>query len=133
MGLKENILYSNCFGSVTDKRVILNYKNGQEDIPINQITSVSYRHQRNIFFIAVGFLLVLIGIFEIFSPEIGGSALIGLILIAVGLLMGIAHWFGHHNITISSGGKDRKSLKAELSKTKEGREFVEAVRKSLVN
>ena len=96
MELKESILYSNCFGSVTDKRVILNYKNGQEDIPINQITSVSYQHRRNIFFVASSFLIVIFGLLCILNHEHTlWIPLTGLVFLVTGLLIGIAHWIGH--------------------------------------
>lgn len=135
METKETILFKNKFGMVTDKRVTLAYKSGDEDIPLNQITSVSLKHQRNYFFATLSFASSVFIIAILFSDKVSKlgalqGALFVVILIFLGL-SGIANWIGHHNIIISSGGKDRKPLKVELAKTKEGREFVNKVNKAL--
>jgi hypothetical protein len=135
METNEKILFSNQFGSVTDKRIILNYKRGTGDLPVVQITSVSYQHKRNYVFAIGNFLICLGGLIAIFAniSNIGGLAvLIILLFVIVSLLSGIANWIGHHNIQISVGGKDRKPLRAEMSKTREGREFVDAVKKAVI-
>ncbi|MBM3456197.1 MAG: hypothetical protein FJX80_13820 [Bacteroidetes bacterium] len=135
METTEKILFSNSFGSVTDKRIILNYKSGTEDLPIGQITSVSYQHKRNYVF-AIGSFLITIGglvaMLENISHTGGAEVLIILLFVIIALLSGIANWIGHHNIQISAGGKDRKPLKAEMSKTREGREFVDAVKRAVI-
>ena len=135
METNEKILFSNSFGSVTDKRIILNYKSGTEDLPIGQITSVSYQHRRNYVFAIGGFLISLGGLIAMLAniSNIGSAeVLIVLLFIIVALLSGIANWIGHHNIHISAGGKDRKPLRAEMSKTREGREFVDAVKRAVI-
>jgi hypothetical protein len=135
METNEKILFSNSFGSVTDKRIILNYKSGTEDLPVGQITSVSYQHKRNYFFAIGGFLISIGGLVAILANinHLGGAeVLIVLLFIIVALLSGIANWVGHHNIQISAGGKDRKPLRAEMSKTREGREFVDAVKRAVI-
>ena len=135
METNEKILFSNSFGSVTDKRIILNYKSGTEDLPVRQITSVSYQHKRNYVFAIGGFLITIGGLVAMLAniSNIGGAeVLIILLFIIVAMLSGIANWIGHHNIQISAGGKDRKPLKAEMSKTREGREFVDAVKRAVI-
>ena len=135
METNEKMLFSNSFGSVTDKRIILNYKSGTEDLPIGQITSVSYQHKRNYVFSIGGFLISLGGLVAMLANirYVGGAqALITLVGIIFFLLSGIANWIGHHNIQISAGGKDRKPLRAEMSKTREGREFVDAVKRAVI-
>ena len=135
METNEKILFSNSFGSVTDKRIILNYKSGTEDLPVGQITSVSYQHRRNYVFAIGGFLISLGGLIAMLAniSNIGSAeVLIVLLFIIVALLSGIANWIGHHNIQISAGGKDRKPLRAEMSKTREGREFVDAVKRAVI-
>ena len=135
METNDKILFSNSFGSVTDKRIILNYKSGTEDLPVGQITSVSYQHKRNYVFAIGSFLITIGGLVAMLAniSHIGGAeVLIILLFIIVALLSGIANWIGHHNIQISAGGKDRKPLKAELSKTREGREFVDAVKRAVI-
>ena len=135
METNEKILFSNSFGSVTDKRIILNYKSGTEDLPVGQITSVSYQHRRNYVFAIGGFLISLGGLIAMLAniSNIGGAeVLIILLFLIVALLSGIANWIGHHNIQISAGGNDRKPLRAEMSKTREGREFVDAVKRIVI-
>jgi hypothetical protein len=131
----EKLLFSNSFGSVTDKRVILNYKNGAEDIPIGQITSISYQHKRN-YFLSIGSFIISIFTVVIIvsaSDRLGPPFItVCLLIFILGFLAGIAHWIGHHNIKLSAGGKDRKPLRAEMSKTKEGREFVNAIKKAVI-
>lgn len=132
MEINEQIIFSNSFGSVTDKRVVLNYKKGSEDLPIGKITSVSYQHERSYILAIVGFVFFVGGILMIFFNEVHLQPLILLLIAVIGLLSGIANWIGHHNIVISAGGKDRKPLRAEMSKTKEGREFVNAAKKAII-
>jgi len=135
METNEKIQFSNSFGSVTDKRIILNYKSGTEDLPVGQITSVSYQHRRNYVFSIGSFLISLGGLIAMLAniSNIGGAeVLIILLFIIVALLSGIANWIGHHNIQINAGGKDRKPLRAEMSKTREGREFVDAVKRAVI-
>lgn len=136
METNEQILFSNSFGSVTDKRIILNYKSGTEDLPIGQITSVSYQHSRNYVSAIGSFLICLVGFGFGFMLLLNkGPAvvlLIILLIVILALLAGIANWIGHHNIQISAGGKDRKPLKVEMAKTREGREFVDAVKRAVI-
>ena len=135
METNEKILFSNSFGSVTDKRIILNYKSGTEDLPVGQITSVSYQHRRNYVFAIGGFIISLGGLIAMLAniSNIGGAeVLIILLFLIVALLSGIANWIGHQNIQISAGGKDRKPFRAEMSKTREGREFVVAVKRGVI-
>ena len=75
METNEKILFSNSFGSVTDKRIILNYKSGTEDLPVGQITSVSYQHRRNYVFAIGGFLIFLGGLIAMLAniSNIGGA------------------------------------------------------------
>ena len=135
METNEKMLFSNLFGSVTDRRVILNYKKGTEDLPVAQITSVGYQHSRNYIF-SIGNFLISIGGFVAMLANIneiqGLGVLIILMIIILALLSGIANWIGHHYIQISAGGMDRKPLKVEMSKTKEGRDFVNAVKKVVI-
>jgi hypothetical protein len=135
MANDEKMLFNNAFGSVTDKRVILNYKDGAEDIPISQISSVSYKRARSYFFSIGGFvaaLIILIMMLSLISDIPGSMILIMVFIILFAILSGIANWIGHHDIIISSSGNDRKPLKAEMAKTKEGRQFVDAIKKAII-
>jgi hypothetical protein len=131
----ESIVFSCNFGSVTNKRVILNGKKGADEFPIRAITSASFRRQRNYIRAILGFLfaigcVVLIG---------SGNAKIGLlesfiivVFLLFGLLVGFAHWIGHHNLVVGVSGIDRKPIKVEISKTAEGRTFVEEIKKAII-
>lgn len=135
MESNEKVLFRNSFGSVTDKRIILNYKRGSEDIPIGQITSVSYQHKRNYVFLIFSFFMTICGLVFLFatiSNMHGVEVLVILLFIIIAMLSSIAHWIGHYNIQISAGGNNRKLLRVEMSKTREGREFVDAVKKSAI-
>ena len=133
----EHLKFSNTFGSVTDKRIVLNHKNGSEEIPIGQITSISFQKARNIFMSIFSFLfsiLIILWIVTVInsrSPEGSVIVLIASVLLIVSVLSGIANWIGHHNIVISAGGKDRKPIRVEMSKTREGKDFVNAIKKLL--
>jgi hypothetical protein len=133
----EHLKFSNTFGSVTDKRIVLNHKNGSEEIPIGQITSISFQKARNTFMSIFSFLfsiLIILWIVTVInsrSSEGGIIVLIASVLLIVSVLSGIANWIGHHNIVISAGGKDRKPIRVEMSKTREGKDFVNAIKKLL--
>jgi hypothetical protein len=133
----EHLKFSNTFGSVTDKRIVLNHKNGSEEIPIGQITSISFQKARNTFMSIFSFLfsiLIILWIVTVInSRSTEGSiiVLIASVLLIVSVLSGIANWIGHHNIVISAGGKDRKPIRVEMSKTREGKDFVNAIKKLL--
>jgi hypothetical protein len=131
----ERLHFSNLFGTVTDKRIILNYKNGSEEIPKGQITSISFQQERNLFISIFSFLIsiLLISFMAVVinsgSSEGGIIVLIASFLLILCVLSGIANWIGHHNIVVSAGGKDRKPIRVEMSKTREGKEFVNAIKK----
>ena len=133
----EHLKFSNTFGSVTDKRIVLNHKNSSEEIPIGQITSISFQKARNTFMSIFSFLfsiLIILWIVTVInerSSEGGIIVLIASVLLIVSVLSGIANWIGHHNIVISAGGKDRKPIRVEMSKTRDGKDFVNAIKKLL--
>jgi hypothetical protein len=133
----EHLQFSNAFGSVTDKRIVLNHKNGSEEIPIGQITSISFQKARNIFMSIFSFLfsiLIILWIVTVINSRSSEGSIIVLIasvLLIVSVLSGIANWIGHHNIVISAGGKDRKPIRVEMAKTREGKDFVNAIKKLL--
>lgn len=132
MDTQEKLNFTNQFGTITNSRIILNYSSGNEEILINQITSIVFEYKRNYFYIIGSFIMF--GILLAFMLGDAGSLnwialLIMLIFLFLFILIGIAHWIGHHNIVISVSGQNRKPLKVEFSKTKEGRQFVDAIKK----
>ena len=132
---EEKMIFNNVFGSVTDKRIIINYKDGAEDIPLAQISSVSFKHERSYFFSFGGFIAAIVVLFimlSLINDMPGGMVLFMVLVIIIGILSGIANWIGHHNIIISSNGNNRKSVKVEIAKTREGRQFTDAVKKQII-
>lgn len=131
----EKIVFTNNFGTVSDKRVILHTKNGSEDIPIDKISSVAFERKRNI---PVGIVFFLVGIGII--AEIMAMGMFGLpsYMILVGIavflffgLAGLAYIVGNYRIKLNVSGVDRKPVKVEMAKTKAGLEFSDAIRKQL--
>lgn len=53
-------VFKNHFGMIKDQMLTLNHKNGTEEIPISNVTSVGFEHHRSLFFgiggLAVGFI-----------------------------------------------------------------------------
>ena len=136
METNESILFTNSFGTVSDKRIILNLKNGAEDIPIQKISSISFERKRNI---PVGILFFVFGIGVI--NEIMSAGKFGLpsymILVGIGVflffgLAGTAYIIGNYRIRLNVSGVARKPIKVEMAKTKAGREFTEAIRKQII-
>lgn len=136
METKEKIIFSNSFGSITDKRITLNYKNGAEDLVIAQITSVSFQRKRNYIISTIGILIsmfisviLLSNINHMGADEIA----ISLIIILFFIVFSIIKWIGCFKIQISANGNNRKPLKVKKSKKNDGFEFVEAIKKTIIN
>jgi hypothetical protein len=131
----ENIVFSCSFGSVTDKRVILNNKKGIDEFPVRVITSASFRRERNYVWAILGFLFA-IGCVVLIGSENASIGLLESLIIVVFLifclLVGFANWIGHHNIVVGVSGVDRKPIKVEISRTAEGRTFVEEIKKAII-
>ena len=83
------------------------------------------------FLISILLIVFIIAVVNSRSPESSIFVLIASVLFVLSVLSGIANWIGHHNIAISAGGKDRKPIKVEMSKTREGKDFVNAIKKLL--
>ena len=126
MDIPEKFIYSNTLGTITDKRVFLNYKSGTESIPLEQVNTVSFRRQRNYFFAIGSFGAIVL------TPMYFANIITVIIIVLLFLLSAIANWIGHHYIIIGVRGQDKKPLKVEMAKTKEGKKFVEALKKSIL-
>lgn len=135
MEYTEIISFQNTFGLVSDKRVLINYKSGQEDIPLHQVTSISMQRKKNTAIAVISFIITLLILIYMFAG-IGNLSGIEVLLIifvsAFGALVSIANWIGHHSITISASGKDRRPIRVEMAKTQEGRAFADAIRKQII-
>lgn len=134
MDSNENIIFTNSFGTVSDKRITVNFKNGSEDFPLKQISSVSFKRKQNIpiaviYFIA-GFA-ILIGVFNMHAVP-GAMMVVALVFFLFCALAGFAFYIGNYQIKLSAAGKDRKPIKVEMQKTKEGREFSDAIRRQII-
>ena len=126
MDIPEKFVYSNTFGTITDTRVFLNYKSGTEIIPLDQVNTVSFLRKRNYFF-AVGSVAAIV-----LTPMYFANTVVVIIAVLFFMLSGIANWIGHHQIIVLVGGQYKKPIKVEMSKTKDGKQFVEALKKSIL-
>lgn len=131
----EKIIFTNNFGTVSDKRVILHTKNGSEDIPLDKISSIAFERKRNI---PVGVIFFVVGIGIIAEIMAVGTFGLPSYMIIVGILVflffglaGLAYIVGHYTIKLNVSGVDRKPIKVEIAKTKAGMEFSDAIRKQL--
>lgn len=133
MNNTEKIIYSNSLGSVTDKRVILNYKSGTEDISLWLISSVRFKHKRNYFFSIGSLVAVLLLATPLLVNDHNPGSLIIVTFIGIlfFILSGLANWIGHHNIVINVSGQNIRPLKVEMAKTKEGKRLVDAINNSI--
>ncbi len=135
MDSSEKIIFTNSFGTVSDKRVIINYKNGTEDISLWQISSVSFVRKRNMllsllyFFIGIVLLKLIFGSSETHVFVM----IIALIFFLFFILVGIAYFIGNHQIRLEVLGAAIKPVKVEIAKTKEGRAFSEAIKKQVIS
>ncbi len=131
----EKIIFSNSFGTVSDKRIIVSYKNGSEDFPLKQISSVSFERKQNIplaiiyFIVGVGLLIYIFSL----SQVPGAIVVVGAVLFIFTILVGLAYYVGHYQIKLSVVGKDRKPIKVEVAKAQEGKEFADAIRHQLIS
>jgi hypothetical protein len=83
----ERLHFSNIFGSVSDKRIVLNHKNGSEEIPKGQITSVSFQKVRNLFMSIFSFLFSIILISYMIVVINSGSSEGGIIVLITSVLL----------------------------------------------
>ncbi|MBN4071350.1 hypothetical protein JYT72_02450 [Crocinitomix catalasitica] len=127
-------IFSNDFGSITREKVTLNYKSGLTSIPIKKITSISVERKRNLFFAFFGFATSIAMVALILFDSIPLNGLIVTVIIIVGLLgllVGLAHWIGPHEISFAGASENIKPLKIEMSRTKEGQDFYRALEKQI--
>ena len=134
MESSEKIIFSNSFGTVSDKRVIINSKEGSEDLPLKQISSVSFIQKKNKPLALLYFIISIAILIPFFTGQNvpGAMIVVALFLFIFCVLVGVAYYLGNHQIKLSAAGKDRKPIKVEMSKTKEGREFSDAIRKQII-
>ncbi|MFN4892340.1 MAG: hypothetical protein ACK5G0_01080 [Bacteroidota bacterium] len=118
--------FTNEFGSITDKKLTINYKNGSEEILIEHISSVSFNYTRNYVGIFIGIALVVFGTFNV---RVGKFE--ALILAGAGLLVSIANWVPDYTLTISVAGVNRKPIKIKNSKKNEGLALANALRQRM--
>ena len=71
--------------------------------------------------------------FTLNARNVGGAEiLIALVLLIFFILAGISYFLGNYAIRMTIAGKEGKPIKVEMSKTKEGNEFYQAVRKQII-
>jgi hypothetical protein len=134
MSTEEKVVFNNGLGTITDKRAIFNFKGGTEDVPIKQITSVSFERKQNIPLAIIYFAVCLIILFAIgnLHDVQGGVIVFGILGIVFFGLIGVAYYIGNYYIKISTAGQDMPPMKVEMAKTKDGREFTDALRRQII-
>lgn len=138
MNQKENKVFENRFGVVTDKRIMLQYKTGYESIPLQKVSSVTFRHRRNPLAILMNLSVpVAILAFLVYSGSqkpllLGPTELIVFGLPGV-LFLGLAikSMIGYFVIQVGSTSSEGKPVKVTMHQAKEGRELVEAINKEV--
>lgn len=132
--MEEKVVFNNSLGTVTDKRIIFNFKGGTEDVPVRQVTSVSYEKKRNVLMAGINIgiaLFILIGIAQF--DRVQGSVIVFGILGFLGFgAIGIAHYIGNYYISISTAGTNRPPMKVEMAKTQDGYDFTQAIRQVIL-
>lgn len=122
----ETTNFTNEFGSITDKKVTINYKNGSEEIILSQISSVSFNYRRNYIGISIGLALIVFGAFNVKVGKVEA-----LVLAGVGLLVAAANWIPEYKLTISVGGVDRKPIKIKNSNKDQGLAFANQLKERM--
>lgn len=127
---QEVIHFQNKLGMITNKRIVLKSKSGEESILIGKISSIGYQHKRNLYGVAgsaLGVLLILSFILSSGAKFNGIEALIVVGLVVVFILGGIANWVGRHYILISVDGKPIRPFKVVMADSKLGKELYLAI------
>ena len=130
----EYMILQNSIGIITNKKLVLKYKNGNEEIPVSKVTSVSYIHKRGYFFAIGNFVFTAILLITWFLTINQSGAVYGLVMLIISIfsiLTGIANWVGNYDIIISVNGNNRKPLSVSFSKTKEGLDLVNSIKKEI--
>jgi hypothetical protein len=131
----EIIIFSNRLGSVSDKRLILNKKNGSEYIFLNAIGSIGLYHVKNYALSIVFFLLALLDLaFLMIAIKYNLPALFVLILIFILPLMiylGVIHIIGYYKIAINVRGYNNH-IKVKNGQQHEAKVFVDAVSSTIL-
>ena len=126
----EQTFASGVFGTVTNKRVIYqrakNWFSGgsREDIPLKHVTSVRLDISR---YLLGGILFALIGLSCLAAPS--GAKLFGGALTVLAVLL----LWGSPAVVVNTAGQDRNAARGWPWERGVATDFVEAVRKQLVN
>lgn len=139
---EEKIIVANDFGTVSTKRVMLKVSNTEASIPIKQIYSISFRRKHN-FSLGILYLFISIAVLigELYienSYETEGVSMpklisvLTLILILLFFIVSMTYFIGHHLIRINEFGDDRKKIKVDLFKTRQGKEYYEAIHQQII-
>ncbi len=127
MNVDEKILFINSFGAITDQRVILDYKTAAEEIPLEQISSVSIQHRRNKklaragLLAALALLLFLANIHNRMSDA--GIVLYSFIPVAC-IFSAISNTIGYPCIEIGITGNSMLPMIVRTGQNAEARRFV---------
>ena len=106
--------------TVTNRRLVVTYKNAEESFPLSKINAVRIVFNRSIKMMIVGGIAALAGL-----GAISNSVLAGLVLIAIGAALLYFGWIGKTKIAIGQPGGDKYYNASGVST--QLKDFVEVV------
>ncbi len=132
----EKIIVANSFGTVTNQRVQFNLITGIKELPVKQVYSASFNKKNNRILIII-YILSAFGILgSLFLLEnyieLIKNNFVAILLLTSFSVIAMFQFIGYHLIKINEVGDERIIIKVNFSKTKEGREFVDALNDQLL-
>lgn len=133
MDNNEIIIFSNSFGVITNKRIVVHYRHGATDIPLDEVSDVSFERRQSILLTMVYFAAGILVLVNIYSKPTASNAFVifSWMLFIYLVLIGVAYFIGHHKIVLNVAGRHCKPVKVEMARTKEGKAFVDAIQRQI--
>jgi len=128
--ISEQTLVTGIFGTVTSKRVIYNRSRGwfsggsREDIALAHVTSVRIDTTRHLLW---GILLLLVGL-SLFGAQTTNGVLAGIACVVLAVLL----LWGSPTVYVNTAGQDRNRASSWPWHRQQAAEFVEAIRRQIV-
>jgi hypothetical protein len=128
MDIPEKIVFKNSFGIVSNQKVSLNTKYGWEEIPLKEISSISFERKFPLwvnYFVPDAIVLFVVLKMSSDRSAIIPAVLVGLALIL--LLIGAFYYIGSHRIILIMADGKRRSIRVEVTSEEKGRKFANAI------
>lgn len=126
----EEMIFINTFGAITSKRIILDYKTEAEEVPLNELRSVSIQHRRNTVLAKLGFAMGLAALLYLvtqFRELSQGEVIISMLLVLAGGFSGISSLIGYPCIVISGPSGSKPPLIVSFGQVQNARQFVNEI------